>query len=209
MAFNPLGIFAGPSPLPPQTSTVTGTYAPTLFNQGGAAFAGGQSLAAGGESALAMAQAGQLTAPQQAQLGIYQRDLENQALTTYRGMGIEPTKSTSFLSTQQDIDQHVLAMSQQFIQSTIALGGAELSAGASFMGLGAQFEDAASKDLLATAQMQIQQDTAYSNLIGSTFASIAKMAGAAFGGPGRLFGGSSDGGTYEGNINTSANPSFS
>ena len=232
MAFNPLSIFAGPSPLPPQTGTVTNVLAPTQLAQGQQAFAGGealvaggQSLLAGGQSALEMAQRGELTPPQQAQLDVYKKGLENTALQTYSSLGITPSKSTSYLSTQEDIDTKTLAMAQSFIQSTIALagaeftaGGAEFSAGTSMMGLGAQFEDAATKDLLATAQMQVQQDQAYSKLIGDTLGSIAKMAavvaapvtgGASLLALPALSGGGGGQSTYEGNINTLANPSFS
>lgn len=177
MAQNPLTALFSEAPLPPQTGTVTGVYAPQQYAQGQADIAQGSALAAGGQSALAMAQRGELTAPQQAQLDVYRKGLENTALQTYSGMGITPSKSTSYLSTQEDIDTKTLAMSQAFIQSTIALGGTELSAGTTMMGLGAQFEDAATKDLLATAQMQVQQDQVYSKLIGDTLMSIGKMAG--------------------------------
>lgn len=193
MALNPLSIFSGPSPLPPQTGTVTGTYAPTQWNQaqselatGSALTAQGSSLMAGGQSALEMAQKGQLTPEQQAQLDVYTKGLENQALTTYGSLGITPSKSTSYLSTQEDIDTKSLAMAQSFIQSTIALagteftaGGAMFTAGASFTGLGQAAENAATKDLLATAQMQVAQDQAYSQLIGNTLLSIGNIFGKA------------------------------
>jgi hypothetical protein len=192
---NPLSIFAGPSPLPPQTGTVTNVLAPQEYAQGQQAYAGGQalvaggqSLLAGGQSALDMAVAGKLTPEQQASLDVYTNNLKNTAMQQYSSLGIDPNKSTSFISTLEDIGTKSMAMAQSFIQSTIALassefaaGGAELSAGTSMMGVGAQFEDAASKDLLATAQMQVQQDQAYSKLIGDTLGSIAKMAGAAIG----------------------------
>jgi hypothetical protein len=229
MALNPLSIFAGPSPLPPQTSTVTDVYAPKEFTQGQQSYAGGQalvaggqSLLAGGQSALEMAERGELTAPQQAALEVYNKGLKNTALQTYAGMGITPSKSTSWLSSQEDIDQKTLAMSQSFIQSTIqaamaefAAGGTELSTGTSMMGQSAQFEDAASKDLLATAQMQVQQDQAYSKLIGDTLQAVAKMAAVAAapvtGGASLLalpaLSGGGGGSGYEGDINTPANPS--
>jgi hypothetical protein len=176
MAFNPLSIFAGPSPLPPQANTVTNTYAPIQFATGQSEVATGQALTAGGQSALAQAQTGKLTPGEQATVDRYTKDLENQALTTYAGMGINPNKSTSYLSTQADIDQRALVMTQQFIDLNFKEAFAELTAGASFMGLGESAESAATNDLLATAKMQMDADTAYSNLIGSTLQSVAKMA---------------------------------
>lgn len=175
MALNPLSIFSGPSPLPPQVGTVTGTIAPAAYAQGQAEIAQGSALAAGGTSALTTAQSGKLTAPEQAVVDQYTKGLENQALTTYAGMGITPSKSTSYLSTQEDINQKSLVMAQSFIDLNFKEAFAELTAGATFMGQGLQFEDAASKDLLVTAQMQIAQDQAYSKLIGDTLGSIAKI----------------------------------
>jgi hypothetical protein len=223
MALNPLTIFAGPSPLPEQTSTVTNLIAPTQFEQGQqeyfggkALVAGGQSMLAGGQSALEMAERGELTAPQQAALEVYNKNLKNTALQQYGSMGITPSKSTSWLSSQEDIDQKTLAMSQSFIDTTIKLamaefaaGGTELQVGTSMMGQSAQSEDAASRNLLETAKMQVEQDKAYSQLIGQTIQSIAKMVS---GMPDINIGGGGGGGGgsgYEGDINTPANPSFS
>ena len=69
-----------------------------------------------------MAQQGQLTGPQQAQLNLYRQGLQNQAQQTYASMGRNINQDTSGISTQAHIDEQVNAMSQQQIQSTIALG---------------------------------------------------------------------------------------
>jgi hypothetical protein len=172
---NPLSIFAGPSPLPSQYGTITGQIAPTQFNQGGALFTTGAGLQSMGQQELAVAAAGQLTAPQQAALSQYHTGLENTALQTYENMGLTPSRTTSYISTEADIDQKTLAMAQQFIQSTIALGGAALAAGASFFGLGEQAESAAANELNQAGAAQLQNDKAYSDLIGSVFGSIAKI----------------------------------
>lgn len=175
MASNPLSALFSESPLPSQYGTISNVYAPTQFRTGQANIASGQALEAGGKSALDVAAAGRLTAPQQASLDVYRQGLENQALQTYESMGLTPSKTTSYLSTQADIDAKTNAMAQQFIQTTIALGGAELSAGASFMGIGAGEESAAATEMAQAGAAQIQQDTAYSQLIGQVFGSITKM----------------------------------
>ena len=207
MALNPLSIFSE-APPPASQQTVTGQIAPQQVATGQQQIASGEALQAGGQSLLSTAAAGKLTKPQQAQLDIYKKNLENTALQTYEGMGINPNKSTSYISTQEDIDQHVLAMSQEFVRSTIALAGVEMTAGTGMVGLGGQFESAAATENLQAAQEQIQQDAAYSKLIGDTFANIAKMAAAIPTGGLSLAIPGGGGGTYEGNINTPANSSF-
>jgi hypothetical protein len=183
MAVNPLSIFSGPSPLPSEYANLTNTYAPIQFSQGQQAVQAGQALETQGKSALDMAQRGELTAPQQASVDQYRKGLENTALQTYSNMGLTPSQTTSYISTQADIDQKTIAMAQEFIKTTIALGGAEFSAGASFMQGGSNLEAAAAKELTDAGQAQLTADKAYSDLIGSVFQSVAKMAGAALGGP--------------------------
>src|ERR1700733_5024855 len=111
----------GPGSLPSEYGQLTGNV-PNLQNMGQTSFNEGQGLIGQGQSALAMAQAGQLTAPQQAQLGQFQSGLTNQARQQFYSMGQDPDKSTGFVTQTANIDAQVNAMAQQEIQSTIQLG---------------------------------------------------------------------------------------
>lgn len=167
----------GESSLPSEFGTVAGSWAPAQFQQGQTEFGAGYTLANKGTQALTMAQRGQLTAPQQAALGETRNALSNQAAQMYYSMGRSPTRDTSFLGTTADIDAKVNAMAQQFIQTTIQLGGAELSAGASFMTAGSSAESAATNALLAAGSAQMKLDEDYSNAIQAAFGAMAKGFG--------------------------------
>lgn len=139
----------------------------------------GQGLVTQGQQALAMAQKGELTPEQQAQLKVYNTGLTNQARQMYYNMGTNPDSNTAFLSTTADIDTKVNAMAQQQIQSTIQLGLGEMSGGNTLIGQGMGFENAANQVLLQAGQAQLAADKSYSDSLTSVFSSIGKMLPAA------------------------------
>jgi hypothetical protein len=166
----------GESPLPSEFSQLTASV-PTLQGQGATAFGEGQSFLQQGESALNMAQQGQLTPEQQAQLQVYRSGLQNTAAQTYYNEGRTPSADTSFISTQADIDTKVNAMAQSQIQSTIALGLGETSAGGSLTGQALGFENAANSALIAAGQAQLAQDNQYRSSLTSAFTTIGTLFG--------------------------------
>lgn len=166
----------GPGSLPSEYGQLTGNV-PNLQNMGQTSFNEGQGLIGQGQSALAMAQAGQLTAPQQAQLGQFQSGLTNQARQQFYSMGQDPDKSTGFVTQTANIDAQVNAMAQQEIQSTIQLGLGEISGGNSLAGTGLGYENAANQALIAAGQAQIQLDQQYSQSLSSAFGAIGTMFG--------------------------------
>ena len=173
----------GESPLPPEFSQLTSTQVPQLESMGSTTFGEGQSFLNQGESALNMAQQGQLTPEQQAQLQVYRSGLQNTAAQTYYNEGRAPSSDTSFISTQADIDTKVNAMAQSQIQSTIALGLGETQTGSSLTGQSLGFESAADQALIAAGSAQMQNDNQYRQsltsaftTIGTLFGSVAKVA---------------------------------
>ena len=166
----------GPGSLPSQYGQLTGNV-PNLQNMGTTSYGQGQSLVGQGTSALEMAQAGQLTAPQQAQLGQFQSGLTNQARQQFYSMGQDPDKSTGFVTQTANIDAQVNAMAQQEIQSTIQLGLGEISGGNSLEQTGLGFENAANQALIAAGQAQLQLDQQYSQNLSAAFGSIGSMFG--------------------------------
>lgn len=168
----------GESPLPSEFSELTATV-PTLESQGSTAFSEGQQFTTQGQKALQMAQNGQLTPQQQAQLQVYQGGLQNTAAQEYATMGRNSNQDTSFVSTQANIDTQVNAMAQNEIQSTIALGLGETSAGSSFTGQALGFENAANSALIAAGNAQLQQDKDYSSSLTNAFTAVASIAGKA------------------------------
>lgn len=191
----------GESPLPWEFGQVA-SNAPTMFSQGGTLFNTGMGFTNQGQQALEMAQQGQLTDPQKAQLSEFDQSLKNQAAQLYAGQGRNINQDTSAISTYADIDAKVNAMAQQEIQSTIALGLGETQAGASFAGQALGYESAANQALIAAGTAQLQQDKDYSDSLSSVFGSIFKMAGtiggAAIGGPA----GAAVGGTLAGALDS-------
>ena len=168
----------GESPLPGEFNQLTASV-PTLQSQGSTVFGEGQGYLGQGAQALQMAQQGQLTQPQQAQLNLYRQGLQNQAAQTYASMGRNINQDTSGISTQAHIDEQVNAMSQQQIQSTIALGLGETQTGMGLSGQALGFESAANQALIAAGNAQLQQDKDYSTALTGAFSSIATILGSA------------------------------
>jgi hypothetical protein len=166
----------GESPLPGEFNQLTASV-PTLQSQGSTLFGEGQQFTNQGAQALQMAQQGELTQPQQAQLQLYRESLGNQAAQTYASMGRNINQDTSGISTQANIDTQVNAMANQQIQSTIALGLGETSAGSSFTGQALGFENAANQALIAAGTAQLQQDKDYSTALTGAFSAIGTMLG--------------------------------
>jgi hypothetical protein len=149
--------------------------ASTLENQG-------STFTNQGAQALQMAQNGQLTQPQQAQLTQYTQGLDNTAAQTYASMGRNINQDTSGISTQANIDSQVNAMAQQDIQSTIALGLGETSAGNSYDTTSLAFSNAANQALISAGQAQMTADSNYSNALSGVFSAIGSIAGGVIGG---------------------------
>ena len=168
----------GESPLPGEFNQLLGNV-PGLQSQGSQLFGQGQSYLGQGAQALNMAQQGQLTGPQQAQLNLYRQGLQNQAQQTYASMGRNINQDTSGISTQAHIDEQVNAMSQQQIQSTIALGLGESQIGMGLSGQSLSFENAANQALITAGRAQLQQDKDYSTALTGAFSSIATILGGA------------------------------
>ena len=168
----------GESPLP-QEFTQLQQSVPTLQSQGSTLFGEGQTFANQGAQALQMAQNGVLTPQQQAQLSLYSGGLKNQTAQTFASMGRNANQDTTAISMQADNDAKVNAMAQQQIQSTIALGLGETSAGANFSGQALGYENAANQALIAAGQAQLQQDKDYSTALTGAFAAIGQIAGPA------------------------------
>jgi hypothetical protein len=166
----------GPGSLPSQYGQLEATV-PGLQAQGSQAFGQGQALVGQGTQALAMAQQGQLTPEQQAQLKVYSEGLTNQSRQQFYSMGRNPDQDTAFLSQTANIDTQVNAMAQQQIQSTIQLGLGEISGGNSLMGTGLGFDNAANQALLQAGEAQLKLDTTYSSNLTSAFGAIGSMFG--------------------------------
>ena len=187
----------GSTQLPPQFQQLEAN-APVLEADANTTFSEGQTFAGQGAQALQMAQNGQLTPPQQAALQLYKQGLNNTAAQTYAGMGRNINQDTSGISTQANIDTQVNAMAQQDIQSTIALGLGETSAGNAYDSTSLGFENAANTALIAAGNAQIQADKDYSSSLSGAFGAIGTLlggvAGAAAGGPAGAMAGASIGG---------------
>lgn len=177
---------SGPGNLPAPYLQAEGQV-PWLQGTGQQIVGQGQGLVTSGQQALAMAQAGQLTPEQQAQVNVYGTGLTNQTRQMYANMGINPDTDTSFISSTADIDTKVNAMAQAQIQSTIQLGLGEVSGGSSLISQGNGMENAANQILLQAGQAQLQLDQQYSSSLSSAFGAIGTLfgavAGAAVGGP--------------------------
>lgn len=165
----------GESPLPGQFGQMNVPY---LQSTGQQLTGQGEGFIGQGQSALEMAQHGQLTPEQTAQLSIYGTGLTNQARQQFYNMGQNPDQSTAFLSTTANIDTQINAMAQQQIQSTIQLGLGEISSGNSLIGEGLGYESAANSALIAAGQAQLQQDKDYSSSLTGAFSAIGSLFGA-------------------------------
>lgn len=162
---------------PPWEFGQLASNAATLQNESGTLFGEGQTFTGQGAEALNMAQQGQLTPEQTAQLQLYRGGLQNTAAQTYASMGRNINQDTSGISTQANIDTQVNAMAQQQIQSTIALGLGETSAGSSFSGQALGYESAANQALVQAGQAQVAADAAYSSALSGVFSAIGTIAG--------------------------------
>jgi hypothetical protein len=167
----------GPGQLPAQFGQLEGNV-PGMESEASLLEGQGSALVGQGTQALNMAQQGQLTPEQQAQLSQYQTGLTNQARQQYAAMGRNPDQDTSFVSTTGNIDTQVNAMAQQQIQSTIALGLGEISGGNSLNSTGLGFQNAANQALITAGQAQLQLDQQYSSSLTSAFSSIGTLFGA-------------------------------
>jgi hypothetical protein len=167
----------GPPTLPQQFVQAE-QQVPTLQNQSALTFGQGQQLVGQAGVAYDMAQRGQLTPEQQAQLAQTRQGLENQARQTYANMGRDFGRDTSAISTEQNIDQATTAMAQSYIQSTIALATSQMQAGQSLIGDSLQESSAATNILMAAGAAQIQLDKQYSDSITGAFGAIGKVFGA-------------------------------
>jgi hypothetical protein len=166
----------GPGKLPPQFGQAT-AIAPWEQSIGAENISQGQSFVGAGEQTLANAAAGQLTAPQQAQLGQYEKGLNNQSRQMFYNMGRNPDADTAAITQTANVDQQVNAMAQQMIQSTIQLGLGQISSGNALMQTGGAEISAADQALIQAGNAQVQLDTAYSNNLTSAFGAIGKMFG--------------------------------
>jgi hypothetical protein len=170
----------GEDSLPPEFGQVE-QNAGTLESESGTLFNEGQTYENQGAQALQMAQNGQLTQPQQAQLQLYQQGLTNTADQTYASMGRNINQDTSGISTQANIDAQVNAMANQQIQTTIAQGLAEGQLGNSFTGQSSTDMSLANQALIQAGQAQMQADQSYSNALSGVFSAIGTIAGGAIG----------------------------
>lgn len=166
----------GPGHLPPQYQQLQAAI-PGMRAEAGKLGQEGHQLIGQGTEALAMAQRGELTVPQQAELKRYNDSMTNAARQQYAAMGRNPDQDTSFIQTTGDIDARVNAMSQQQIQTTIQLGLGEISGGSSLIGQELGFTNAANQALIAAGEAQIKLDTQYSDSLTKAFTAIGQMFG--------------------------------
>lgn len=166
----------GESPLPSEFGQLTSTV-PTLQASGQGVISQGGGLVTQGQEALGMAQRGELTPEQQAQLSVYSKGLTNQTRQQLYSMGIDPDKSTQGITLTADIDAKVNAMAQQQIQTTIQLGLGQISGGSGLIGQGLGFESAANQALITAGEAQLKQDQSYSQSLTAAFTAIGKMFG--------------------------------
>lgn len=175
------GLFLSGSNQLPQQYQELEANVPGLEAEGQTLQTQGQTLTNQGTQALSNAQNGILTPQQQAQLQVFQTGLTNTADQTYASMGRNINQDTSGISTQANIDTQVNAMAQQQIQSTIALGLGETSAGNSYASTGLGYENAADNALIAAGQAQVASDQAYSNSLTGAFSAIGTLLGGTVG----------------------------
>jgi hypothetical protein len=167
----------GESPLPAQFGQLQASV-PGLRDEAHALELTGSHLTGEGEQALAMAARGELTPEQQAQLKVYSGGLENTSRQMFANMGRNPDADTAAITQQGNIDTQVNAMAQAQIQSTIALGLGEISAGQGATGQARGFESAANQALIAAGNAQIQLDKQYSDALTGAFSAIGNLFGA-------------------------------
>lgn len=181
LALGGLGYMASGGPT--QVSSIPGfaqanAQVPGLLTQSNTTYGQGQALVGQAATAYDMAQRGQLTPEQSAQLALTKQGLENTARQTYASMGRDMGRDTSGISTEANIDAQTTAMAQEYIKSTIALATSEMQAGNSLMGTSLQEASAATNILMTEGQQQIALNKQYSDSLSSAFGSVAKIFGA-------------------------------
>src|SRR5215471_13732855 len=106
----------------------------TMYGQSADLYGEGQQMVGDARRGYEMAQRGELTPEQDAQLKLMKAGELNKATQLMSSMGRDINKDTTGLSMQQDIDLKALAQSQVFIQSTIALATSQMQGGQSLIG---------------------------------------------------------------------------
>ena len=191
------GLFTASETPPPWEYGQIASNATAEEGQGGQLFSQGQGFVGSGAQALQMAQNGQLTPQQTAQLQLYRGGLQNTAAQTFASMGRNINQDTTGISAQADIDTKVNAMANAQIQSTIQLGLAETGTGNSLIGEGLGAENAANNALAVAGKAQVDADTAYSSALTGAFSAIGTLLGggigASMGGPAGAVAGASIG----------------
>jgi hypothetical protein len=167
----------GEPSLPPQFGQME-QMVPGLQQNAADLYGRGTALYGQGREALGMAQRGELTKPQAAELKNYSTGLQNISNQMFASMGRDVTKDTSAIGAQAFIDSQVNAMAQKEIQTTIQLGFGELSAASQFTQESLGYSQAAANILMQAGKAQLDADKAYSDSLTSAFASFAKIAGA-------------------------------
>jgi len=159
----------------------------TMYGQSADLYGEGQQMVGDARRGYEMAQRGELTPEQDAQLKLMKAGELNKATQLMSSMGRDINKDTTGLSMQQDIDLKALAQSQVFIKSTIALATSQMQGGQSLIGDALAEQSEADKVLQAAADAQIKQDAAYSAAMGQAFKAIGTIAaigvGTMVGGP--------------------------
>jgi hypothetical protein len=140
----------GPTPLPAQANQLNALTS---------------NLQVTGNQQLAMAVNGQLTASQAATLAQQQDQLTAQWKQVLMNQGVtNPEQDSRWPQIQAQIDQQMTASTQTMIQTTLQTG--------------LQLEGQASSNLISLAQLQVQQDTNYTNAIGNAVKALgATVAG--------------------------------
>jgi hypothetical protein len=172
----------GPS-LPIET-TEAEMMVPGLSSGAADLYGRGTALYGQGSEALGMAQRGELTAPQAAELKNYSTGLQNVSNQMFASMGRNVTQDTSAIGAQAFIDSQVNAMAQKEIQTTIQLGFGELSAAGTFTQESLGYSQAAANILMEAGKQQLEADKAYTEALTSAMTGIGKMFGMGFGGGG-------------------------
>ncbi len=141
-------LIKGESPLPPQAAQLSANNA---------------NIQATANSYLAGVQNNTPTPPQAAALATMQQQLTNQWAQTLFNQGVtNPQSDTRWPQIQAQIDQQVTAAAQSMIQTNLQAA----------LGLSGQ----ASGNLIALANMQIQQDTAFQNSITEATKALGTVA---------------------------------
>jgi hypothetical protein len=119
----------------------------------------GNTLNSASATDLATAQAGTLTAPQQANISQYTQNATNILYQQLASEGVtNPQGDSRFIQGQQQIQQQALAMTQQYIQQSFTNAMSEAGQ--------------AANDLGAATTAQTANDTAFTTALGQATASL-------------------------------------